>query len=315
MTDYSRLIDAETWAFIERTNSFYAVDAVDHSVAEQRRTYDRMAEAFHAAYPEDVTAETSALQAGGHAIPLRRYHRRNPDGAAVVVYFHGGGFVVGGLESHDDVCAEICAHTGFDVVSVDYRLLPEHPHPAAFDDCLAAFRHVAAEGVEGVPVVLCGDSAGGNLAAAVSAVTRDDARPPVAQVLIYPGLGGNIDAGSYLTHAEAPLLRRDELVYYEKTRSGGRDLSRDVTSKPLADTDFSRLPPTAIFSAECDPLCDDGRDYRDRLVAAGVPAIWEVDAGLVHGWLRARHSVARARAGFARILAAIDRLGHGGTPG
>jgi len=311
MTDYKTLIDAETWAFIERTNSFYPVDAVDHSIAEQRRTYDRMAAAFHAGHPANVTAETTALAAGGHAIPLRRYRRSDPDRAALVLYFHGGGFVVGGLESHDDVCAEICAHTGFDVVSVDYRLLPEHAHPAAFEDCLAAFRHVAAEGV---PVVLCGDSAGGNLAAAVAGATRDDPRPPVAQVLIYPGLGGDIDAGSYLTHAEAPLLRREELVYYEKLRSGGRAPGRDATAKPLHDTDFSRLPPTAVFSAECDPLCDDGRDYRDRILAAGGAAIWEMDAGLVHGWLRARHSAARARAGFARILAAIDRLGHGGQP-
>lgn len=309
--DYQQLIDAETWAFIERTNSFYPVDAVDHSVAEQRRTYDAMAAAFHAGMLDGVSAETSRLEAGSHAIPLRHYRRQDRDTAAVVVFFHGGGFVVGGLESHDDVCAEICAYTGFDVVSADYRLLPEHAHPAQFDDCLTAFRHVAAQGV---PVVLVGDSAGGNLAATVAAATRDDTHPPIAQVLIYPGLGGDSDAGSYLYHAEAPLLRREEVVYYEKLRSGGRDLSGDVTARPLADDDYSRLPVTAVFSAECDPLCDDGEAYCDRILAAGGQALWAVDKGLVHGWLRARHSVGRAREGFARILATIDRLGRGGAP-
>lgn len=313
MTDYKTLIDAETWAFIERTNSFYPVDAVDHSIAEQRRTYDRMAAAFHAGHPANVTAETTALAAGGHAIPLRRYRRSDPDRAALVLYFHGGGFVVGGLESHDDVCAEICAHTGFDVVSVDYRLLPEHAHPAAFEDCLAAFRHVAAEGV---PVVLCGDSAGGNLAAAVAGATRDDPRPPVAQVLIYPGLGGDGSAPSYRQHAHAPLLSAAEMAFYETIRlaEGQPRPLDDPTYAPLQDSDFSGLPPTVIVTADCDPLRDDAGLYADRLRAAGVRVHWINEPGLVHGYLRARHMAARARDSFERIEVAIEALGQGLWP-
>ena len=129
MADYSKLIDAETWAFIDRTNSFYPPDAVDHSVEEQRRTYDRMCREFHAGQPEGVSAETTASDTPTHAIPIRIYRNARADDAAVVLYFHGGGFILGGLDSHDDVCAEICQRTGYEVVSVDYRLVPEDPVP------------------------------------------------------------------------------------------------------------------------------------------------------------------------------------------
>lgn len=309
MTDYSKLIDAETWAFIDRTNSFYPPDAVDHSVEEQRRTYDRMCRAFHAGYPEGVSAETTAIDTPTHAIPIRIYRNAGPDEAAVVLYFHGGGFILGGLDSHDDVCAEICQRTGYEVVSVDYRLVPEHTHPAAYDDSLAAFRWAA--GTYARPILLSGDSAGGNLAAAVAHATRGDPRAAIGQVLVYPGLGGRLGQGSYMMHAEAPLLSVRDMDYYRDMRAGGRDVSRDPTFAPFADTDYSGLPPTVIVTAECDPLSDDGRDYRDRILAAGGKAAWINEGGLVHGYLRARHTVGRARDSFTRIVEAIRALGKG----
>jgi acetyl esterase len=108
MTDYSKLIDAETWAFIERTNSFYPADAVEQSVGEQRHTYDSMCRAFHAGHPQGVTATDTAIGTPTHRMPIRIYRNARPDDAAMVLYFHGGGFILGGLDSHDDVCAEIC---------------------------------------------------------------------------------------------------------------------------------------------------------------------------------------------------------------
>ncbi|OQM75585.1 alpha/beta hydrolase [Manganibacter manganicus] len=309
MTDYARLIDAETWAFIDRTNSFYPPDAVDHSVEDQRRTYDRMCEAFHAGYPEGVTASDSTVETPTHKIPIRIYRNATPNDAALVLYFHGGGFILGGLDSHDDVCAEICQRTGYEIVSVDYRLVPEHVHPAAYDDCRAAFEWAAKTYRQ--PIVLCGDSAGGNLAAAVSHATRGHARAPIGQVLIYPGLGGDLTKGSYVTHAEAPLLTVRDMDYYKQMRSGGKDVSKDATFAAFNDSDFSHLPPTVIVSAECDPLSDDGRVYRDRLLADGGKAHWVNEAGLVHGYLRARHSVGRARESFTRIVDAVRSLGKG----
>ncbi|CAN7451155.1 alpha/beta hydrolase [Phyllobacterium sp. LjRoot231] len=312
-TDYSKLIDEQTWAFIERTNSFYPPDAVDLSVEQQRDVYNIMCRAFFTGYPESVSSAYRFIDTGDRNIPIQIYEKYGSDPQAVCLYFHGGGFVVGGLESHDDVCAELCEATGFRIVSVDYRLAPEHLHPAAFKDCLAAFEHVAS--TSDLPIVLCGDSAGGNLAAAVSHHVRRHDRAPIGQVLIYPGLGGATDQGSYLTHAEAPMLTTRDTLYYANLRGGGFNWSTDPRFAPLNDTDFTGLPATVVISAECDPLSDDGRHYRDKIIAAGGKAIWNNEPGLVHAYLRARHSVDRARSSFRRITTAVHLLGQGRWPG
>ncbi|TIV21405.1 MAG: alpha/beta hydrolase, partial [Mesorhizobium sp.] len=122
MTDYRTLIDAETWAFIEKTNSYYPPDTIDYTIEEQRAIYDRMCREFFAGYPQGVTAETTVVAAPTNSISIRVYRNAVPNKAAMVLYIHGGGFILGGLDSHDDVCAELCARTGFDVVSLDYRL-------------------------------------------------------------------------------------------------------------------------------------------------------------------------------------------------
>jgi len=312
MTDYATLIDAETWAFIERTNSFYPPDTIDFTIEQQRAVYDRMCRDFFAGYPEGVTAETTAIALPDRSIPIRIYRMPAPEAGAVVIYFHGGGFILGGLDSHDDVCAELCHRTGFEVVSVDYRLAPEHRHPAQFDDALAAFEWAA--GAYKRPIVLAGDSAGGNLAAAVSHVTRGHARAPVGQVLIYPGLGGDGSGRSYRDHAEAPMLTVRDLEFYRDIRTGGIAPASLPTLSPLADTDFSELPPTVLITAQCDPLSSDGEAYRDRVQSAGGKAWWREEAGLVHGYLRARHSVGRARESFSRIVEAVSALARGEWP-
>lgn len=308
MTDYTKLIDAETWAFIERTNSYYPPDTIDYTIAGQREIYDRMCREFFAGYPQGVTVATSAIATPTHDIPIRVY-RSAPQPAATVLYIHGGGFILGGLDSHDDVCAELCARTGYEIVSVDYRLAPEHPHPAAFDDAMSAFAWAAS--TRDRPILLCGDSAGGNLCAAVSHAARGHAKRPAGQVLIYPGLGGDRSKGSYVRHAEAPMLTMRDLEFYKGIRTGGQDRSGDATLAPLADTDFTNLPPTVLITAQCDPLSSDGEAYRDRIIAAGGRATWFEEAGLVHGYLRARHTVGRARESFTRIVDAVAALGQG----
>ena len=304
--EYDRLIDAETWAFIRRTGEFYPEDAAERSVADQRRVYDRMCRAFDQGHPEGVTAED--LSADG--VPVRVYSAGQP--TRTVVFFHGGGFVVGGLDSHDDICAELCTGTGYRVVSVDYRLAPEHPHPAAFEDSWKATEWAAE--IFGEPIVLVGDSAGGNLAAAVAHHARGRIDRIIGQLLIYPGLGSDADTESFRIHANAPMLTRDECLFYRDIRSGGEVPQNDPTFAPLSDEDVSKLPPTVVFSAECDPLCDDGRLYVERLTEAGVRAHWVREEGLVHGYLRARTSVARAADSFERIELAIEALGQGLWP-
>lgn len=307
MTDYSKLIDAETWAFIEKTNSFYPPETVTFTIDQQRAVYNRMCAAFHVDYPASVQAHDSAIP-GDRPIPIRIYDcPGTAKPTALVLYYHGGGFVVGGLESHDDVCAEICATTGYRVISVDYRLCPEHVHPAAFDDAYRAFEWAVAR--YSGPIIVVGDSAGGNIAAAVSHAARVGPRQPAGQVLIYPILGDDFTKGSFVTHAEAPMLTIRDLGFYRDIRTGGKDASGDPTCAPLADKDFSGLPPTVMFPAEYDPLCDDAAAYRDKIRAAGGKAASFIDEGLVHGHLRARHMAKRASDSFARITAAIKALG------
>ncbi|MFT7593060.1 MAG: acetyl esterase [Paracoccaceae bacterium] len=304
--DYTALIDAEIWAFIRKTGDYYPADAVALDIDGQRRVYDTMCRAFHQAYPPGVAAQDH--QASG--VPVRVYSAGQP--TKTVVFFHGGGLVVGGLESHDDVCAEICAESGYRVVAMDYRLSPEHKHPAAFDDAWAATQWAA--DAFGDDLVLVGDSAGGNLAAAVAHFGRGRLEGIVGQVLIYPGLGGDVNRGSFVEHADAPMLTRDDVLFYDGMHLAEGAAQADPTSAPLHDTNFSNLPPTVIFTADCDPERDGGRDYRDQLAKAGVPVCWINEVGLVHGYLRARAMAARARASFERITVAVEALGQGIWP-
>ena len=298
--DYANLIDEETWAFIKETENRYPPDAIHRTIQEQRDVYDRMCRAFFTGYPAGVTAVDTAA----NGVPVRSYTKAGNSPAAVVVYFHGGGFVVGGLESHDDICAEICDRTGLYVVSADYRMAPEHVHPASYNDCIGAFTWTQKE--YDLPIILVGDSAGGNLAAAVAHTTRHHPNAAIGQVLIYPGLGGDPESGSYLYHANAPLLTLADINFYKDIRTGGKDLSGDATYAPLWDTDFSKLPPTFVFAAECDPLFDDAPEYCEALRKSSVRATMAPEKGLVHGYLRARHTVDRARKSFTKIIAAIN---------
>jgi len=300
--DYERLIDEETWEFIQKTGELYPDDAVELPITEQRKIYDAMAREFRMPRPDVVATQDETA----HNVPVRIYTAGDP--TRTVLYCHGGGFVVGGLDSHDDVCAEICAQTGYRVVSVDYRLAPEHPHPASFDDVWAVLTWAGT--TYGRSIVLAGDSAGANLCAAVAHHARGRCEVVLGQVLIYGALGGDMDEGSYVEHAHAPMLTREDILYYTKLRAGGEVPEGDPRFSPLQDSDFADLPPTVMVTADCDPVRDDSRHYRDRIQAAGGKAHWINESGLVHGYLRARHSVSRARDSFERISIAIEALGQ-----
>ena len=301
---YDTLLDAETWAFVRETDGHYPPDTATMAIAEQRAIYDRMCRAFFAGYPDGVSARDETIA----GTPVRRYAKAGSDRPGTVVYMHGGGFVVGGLESHDDVCAEIGDRTGLSVVSVDYPLAPENPFPADFQACLAVTKAALAE-ADG-PVVLAGDSAGGNLCASVSAALRGEGDHPIAgQVLIYPGLSGDVDAPSFEEHAEAPMLTRADCVFYKTVRTGGDEAAlADPRCSPLKGDDFAGLPPTFALAAQCDPLADNARDYVRAIHAAGGAAELVEAEGLVHGFLRGRSTVTRAREAFSTIIAAIDRF-------
>lgn len=309
---YDHLIDAETWAFIRETERFYPPDAVNLTVADQRRVYRDLCAALAPPMPDGVDVTNFAIDSDSGDLPCRRYIRSNARPLAQVLFFHGGGFVVGDLDTHNGLCADLCDRTGLPITAVDYRLAPEHTFPADFEDAMTALRHVTAE--TDLPVILVGDSAGGTLAAAAAHAARHETISLGGQVLIYPSLSKDTDWGSFLTHANAPMLTTQDMAYYADIRVGG-DLSKLSRPDAMAgeDTDFSGLPPTFVFSAEIDPLHDDGGRYCDRINQAGGIAYFTSEAGLPHGYLHARHRVARAATAFDNIVAALKELGSGST--
>lgn len=289
LLNYKRYLDQQVLSFIEETQSFYPKDLEADDWIKQRSVYNRMAAHFRSPRPYGLAVSDERFS----AVPVRRY---GPATETVILYAHGGGFVLGGLDSHDDVCAEIAAKTEYQVIAVDYRLAPEHRHPAAYDDVLKVAETLAQHHA----LVLCGDSAGATLCASIAGTWTTPALK--GQVLIYPSLGFAPKGGSFETHANAPLLSRDELLGYSDIRGGAAD---DPTATPKAG-DFKHLPPTRLFPAECDPLHDDALRYRDTALSHGVDVTLETGTGLVHGWLRARHKSERAKAQFERIIAAIS---------
>ena len=323
---YQSLIDAETWTFIERSNAAFPDNATQLSMHEQRALYDNMCKAFQADYPDDVISYDSQVRAANSSCVNTRHYeniktQRNPHAIQPVqiIYLHGGGFVVGGLESHDDICAEICKHTGYRVTAVDYRLSPEHKHPTALDDVMLVINHCWRKYQQSI--LLCGDSAGANLAAASCHSFRNmkkagffNAPQIIAQVLIYAALGGDTSKGSYIEHADAPMLSTVAMGFYNDMRRGHPDDDSDPTFAPLTDTDFAQLPATVAISAQCDPVCDDSRHYCKCITDSGGNAHWLNEAGLVHGYLRARHSVQRAALSFTRIIDVINTLAEGRWP-
>ena len=297
---YDSEIDKETWAFIEKTKSFYSDELLSHSIEQQRLEYNQMCRAFdtHRQYELIITTEK------WDTIPVRIYEPQNSIGT--LIYFHGGGFVVGDLDSHHDVCASLAEKSQLRVVSVAYSLAPEHKHPAQFNDAYHAVK--IASNTYPEPLIVAGDSAGGNLAACVCHSLRSTDINLSGQVLIYPSLGTKMDSKSFIIHSNAPLLSTKDMLYYKKIRCENDVPEDDATFAPLNDEDFSNLPPTIVFTAACDPLVDDGEKYCEKITNSGGLAKWINEAGLVHGYLRARSEVARARNSFERIAFAAVSL-------
>ncbi len=304
MPDYDKLIDAETWAFIRETEKWYGPDSAQQSVEEHRRRYDAMCRAFFHGYPANVTARDIVTD----DVLLRLYQRQSAKHDVTVLFSHGGSFLVGGLDSHDDVCAEICDATGYDVVAVDYRLHPEFDRQDALDDVQKALNWIRRR--RSGKVISVGDSAGGYLTAGIVHANRE-VGDMIGQVLIYPGLNGDSEGGSLDEHAFAPLLTRAEILEYQKFLRFGFSEGSSGHHIPLRDEDYSNLPVTVAFSAECDPIADDAKHYAEAVNLAGGKAIWILDKGLVHGHLRARHTVKRARASFDSVLTVISLIGVG----
>jgi len=264
-----------------------------------------------------VLAEVRDLQAPGpHGpIPLRLYR---PEGLAapapVLVYYHGGGWTIGDLDTHDVLCRELAVGAGCVVVAVDYRLGPEHRFPAAVDDVDAATRWVQAQagelGVDAGRLAIGGDSAGGNMAAVVALLLRDQpgaAPAPRLQLLIYPGTDMRAVAPSHTHNGEGYLLTRDSITYFRAHYIDQPALYADWRASPLLHPDLSRLPPALVITAGYDPLRDEGLQYADALSAAGTPTQYLCFERQIHGFITMGRVIDEANTAVMLCTGALRR--------
>lgn len=263
--------------------------------------------------PPEV-AEARLLIADG-PLAMRAYR---PAGAGkeerlpALLFFHGGGWTIGDLDTHDVVCRQLANGARCAVFSVDYRLAPEHPFPAAVDDCIAATDYVhknaAALGVDAGRIAVGGDSAGGNLAAVVSIHARDSGGPPIAfQLLIYPATDQRGGYPSLQRNGQGYLLTRDSMDFFRGCYLPNRADWSDWRASPLLAKDLSRLPPALVLTAGFDPLVDEGKAYAERLRREGVEVQYREYEDMVHGFALLGGVVDRANAAVAECAAALKR--------
>ncbi len=244
-------------------------------------------------------------------IPARLYAPDDTRALPLMLYFHGGGYVKGGLKECDVFCRNLAQVTRHAVLSIDYRLAPEHRFPAALDDAVAATiwsaSHSTELGCAPGPVVLCGESAGGNLVAAACLALRADAGVAIRyQVLLQPVLDFTLSFPSIAMPAAQCLVPRDDLAWYYRSYAGGLCDPRDPRVSPLFATDLAGLPPALIIAAEYDTLRDEAQAYAARLSAAGVATRYLCAEGMVHGFLQMRGLVPDAQAAIEEIARMLN---------
>ena len=265
----------------------------------QHEVSPEQARAMQMAQPRLAGPEVSAVEdrmAPGPRgdVPVRVYRPTGAGGGAlpVTMWFHGGGWVVGNIETNDATCRALANESGSIVVSVDYRLAPEHRFPIPFDDCYAAtcwaVEDAASFGGDPSRVAVAGGSAGGNLAAAVALRARDEGGPTLAQqTLVYPVTDRDFERPSYVANGNGYGLDMDTMVYFWDCYLSSEDDASNPYVTPMLAEDLSGLPPAYVLTAEYDPLRDEGEEYAERLRAAGVPTTVTRYDGMIHGFFNA----------------------------
>ncbi len=251
---------------------------------------------FNAAFatkPEDqdpiAKVQDLGVPVADTEIPARLYLPDTNEKLPLLVHYHGGGWVLMNLESHDALCRTLANKAGVAILAVEYRKAPEYPYPTAVEDCYAALRWAAANadelGVDGTRLGVIGDSAGGNLASVVAQMARDSGGPDLrVQILTYPAVDATMAAKSIEENAEAPLLGRDEMRWFWDHYIGDHKNLKEPRLSPLYANSFDNLPPAYVSTAEFDPLRDEGEQYAEKLAAAGTEVISKRYNGVFHGF-------------------------------
>lgn len=270
--------------------------------ARARAEMQRSAHVFAGPTPPLARVEDRALPGHAGEVPSRLYVPRD-DGTRrpLVVYYHGGGWVIGGVDTHDTSCRHLAREADVGVLSIDYRLAPEHRFPAAVDDALAAFRWGAANadalGFDPRRVAVAGDSAGGNLAAVVALLTTHSGEPrPAAQLLAYPVTDLSTKHASYRLFADGFLLTERDMDWFRAHYLPDAAAALDPRASPLLADDLRGLPPALVLTCGFDVLRDEGEAYARRLEDAGVRVVLRRHAGLIHGFCNALNASPLSRA-------------------
>lgn len=270
---------------------------------EQRRLrFEAYAAASRPPRPEGLEVRDWFVAVPGREIPVRIYRPAGTEPLPVVVYFHGGGWVTGSLDTHDGMTAAIAQTAGVAVVAVHYRRAPENPHPAAVEDGMAVLAWLAEAdprfGFDPSRIAIAGDSAGGHITPALALLARREGGPALRyQVLIYPAIAPDFTTDAYRDNADSPFLTTIDMKFYWQVYMPP-GLEADPVAHPMLAEDLSGLPPALIINAQYDPLRDDGIHYSERLAAAGTPVEVRTVEGMIHGFLRARFLSPPAMAEF-----------------
>lgn len=283
------------------------------SVAEARRSYDAAAEILEPPRAPLTRVEDLAIPADD-GTPLRaRLYAASTGALPVLLYLHGGGFTIGGLETHDSLCRQIALRSGAAVLALDYRLAPEHRFPTAVDDAWAAMRWLAAQagalGLDPTRLAVGGDSAGGTLAAASAIHARDIGLPLAMQLLITPGTTAFADTPSHRRYAHGYLLDAETIAWFFDHYID-RAQRRDWRFAPLEADDLDGVAPACVVLAECDPLVDEGIAYADRLRAAGVAVELDLVRGVTHDFIKLGRAIPEAAPAQAAIGVALRAAFH-----